>query len=53
MAADLGIEDLQRVGVGWVPQDVALRLEDEAGRLHFPDDRSWIDAVQRVGIAKA
>jgi hypothetical protein len=53
VAADLGVEDLQCVGVGRVAQQTALRFEHEAGCLYFPDDRCRVDAMQCVGIAKA
>lgn len=52
MAANLGVKHRQRVSVGRVAKEIALRLEDEAGRLYLPNDRSRINPVQRVSIAK-
>src|SRR5690348_5371643 len=53
MPADGFVEHLVGVRVPGVAQRVALAVELEAGSLHFLLHQHRIDAMQRVGIARA
>jgi len=53
VAPDLGSRDQQHVGCRRVAQEIALRFEDEAGRLHFLMIEAGSMRCSVSGIAKA